>query len=62
MAVCDDPVLCVEVTTDSADEDVILIRETDPVAGSGPDAWVRTSRSNWNAFIDGVKKGNFDNV
>lgn len=54
--------LCIEVTTDNEDENVILIRETDPALGSGPDVWVRTSRKNWQVFVNGIMAGDFDNV
>jgi hypothetical protein len=57
VATCDILDLCVEVTTDPEDENTILIRESE-----FPDAVVRTSRVNWEAFVDGVKNGNFDNV
>lgn len=57
MAVCDILDLCIEVTTDPDDENTILIRETEY-----PDAVVKTSRANWDAFVAGVKSGDFDNV
>lgn len=57
MAACDILDLCVEVTTDPDDDNTILIRESEY-----PEAIVRTSRVNWQAFIDGVKSGNFDHV
>ena len=57
MAVCDILDLCIEVTTEHDDDDVVLIRETE-----FPDVVVRTSRRNWIAFVDGVKDGKFDNV
>lgn len=57
MAVCDVLDLCIEVTTDPNDENTILIRESE-----FPDVVVRTSRANWQAFVDGVKNGDFDNV
>lgn len=54
--------LCIEVTTDNEDENVVLIRETDPALGSGPDVWVRTSRKNWLGFVEAVKRNEFDDV
>lgn len=57
MAVCDIVDLCIEVTTLQDDDSTILIRETED-----PDVIVRTSRKNWQAFVNGVKNGDFDNV
>jgi hypothetical protein len=57
MAVCDILDLCIEVVTDPNDNETILIRESEY-----PEVIVRTSRKNWDAFVDGVKSGNFDNV
>jgi uncharacterized protein DUF397 len=57
MAACDDPVLCVEVVAHPFDNDKILIRESER-----PNDIVETSRVNWDAFVAGVKAGNFDNV
>lgn len=57
MAVCDILDLCIEVTTDPKDDNVVLIRESE-----FPDVVVRTSRKNWLGFVDGVKNGNFDEV
>lgn len=57
MAVCDILDLCIEVTTDPKDDNVILIRESE-----FPEVVVRTSRKNWLGFVDGVKNGNFDEV
>ena len=54
--------LCIEVTTDDEDDNVICIRETDPDAGSGPDIVVRTSRANWVKFLEEVKAGEHDDV
>lgn len=54
--------LCIEVTTDSEDENVICIRETDSEVGTGPDVWVRTSRENWLKFVDEVKRGEHDDL
>ena len=57
MATCDILDLCIEVTTDPEDDNTILIRETED-----PGTVVRTSRANWQAFVNGVKAGDFDNV
>ena len=57
MAVCDVLDLCIEVTDDPDDHNTILIRETE-----FPEVVVKTSRKNWEAFVGGVKNGNFDNV
>jgi len=57
MAVCDVLDLCIEVVTDPHDENTILIRESEY-----PDVIVRTSRKNWDAFVEGVKLGNFNTV
>lgn len=57
MATCDILDLCIEVTTDPDDNETILIRESEY-----PETVVRTSRTNWLAFVEGVKEGNFDNV
>lgn len=54
--------LCIEVTTLVEDPNVVLIRETDPAIGFGPDVWVQTSRENWLKFVDAVKRGEFDDI
>jgi hypothetical protein len=57
MAACDILDLCIEVVTDPNDANTILIRESE-----FPEVIVRTSRKNWDAFVDGVKSGKFDIV
>lgn len=57
MVACDDPVMCVAVVADPDDPDTILIREDEY-----PDVVVKTSRANWEAFVDGIKAGHFDEV
>lgn len=57
MVACDDPVMCVVVVADPDDPNTILIREDEY-----PDVVVKTSRANWEAFVDGVKAGHFDEV
>lgn len=54
--------LCIEVTTDNEDENVILIRETDSTVGSGPDVVVRTTRENWLKFKAEVMAGEHDDL
>lgn len=54
--------LCIEVTTDNEDDNIVIMRETDPAFGSGPDVWLRTSRENFGAFADAVKGGEYDDL
>lgn len=47
---------CVEVSTTFAEEDVILLRDS-----KNPDvAPFRFNRREWDAFLDGAGKGEFD--